>query len=197
MACLWLCALTFTSVPVELGSWGPVGSGDNGRIKQDVTWGGGSWLPGKGLWPRAYPLPSPGCQVAGVRQPLEGEPRGRAPPLPSAPTRGLGVSGSGGWRGFRAGAEGPRSDGVPRNHPDCLFFRAGCWRPPTIFGNGRTHTGKVMGPGGSRLANYGVSAELPKKGLHRLEPAGHQEGGDSGPQSTRQWQRAGAAGSGL
>lgn len=55
---------------------------------------------------------------------------------------------------------------------------SGCLRPPTLFGNGRTHTGEVLGPGGSRLANYGVSAELLKERVcTMLEPADHQEGG--------------------
>lgn len=47
-----------------------------------------------------------------------------------------------------------------------------------------------MGPGGSRLANYGVSAELPKEGLHHTgtcRSPGRRE--NAGPQTTRQWQR--------
>lgn len=74
-----------------------------------------------------------------------------------------------------------------------------CRLPPAVFGNGRTHTGEVMGSGGSRLANYG--ARPPQAALQPAAAAGTtppalgllppREGGrDSGPQvpgSGRGW----------
>lgn len=76
-----------------------------------------------------------------------------------------------------------------------------CRLPRTVFGNGRTHTGEVMGSGGSRLANYGVRAPRATAASHRWK--GHamlglppREGGTSSyPQAAGQWQRVGAAGS--
>ncbi|XP_032131894.1 uncharacterized protein LOC116550186 [Sapajus apella] len=58
-----------------------------------------------------------------------------------------------------------------------------------------------MGSGGSRLANYGARAQPapcaqpPRKGPAVLDLLLRQEGGDLGPGTAGQWQRAGAAGS--
>lgn len=69
-----------------------------------------------------------------------------------------------------------------------------CHLPPTTFGNGRTHTGEVMGSGGSRLANYGARAQL--AALHAVAAGGPtpqwarcpaERGNRAGSLTTRQW----------
>lgn len=86
-------------------------------------------------------------------------------------------------------------------HPCLLPQLAGCQvcrcrLPPTIFGNGRTHTGEVMGSGGSRLANYGARARPATPAteggsmLHLDLLPRWGGGGGSSPRTTGQWQRA-------
>lgn len=58
--------------------------------------------------------------------------------------------------------------------------------PPSVFGNGRTHTGEVTGSGGSRLANYGARTQpapcaQPAREGHAGPAVLREEGGDSGP----------------
>lgn len=62
--------------------------------------------------------------------------------------------------------------------------------PRTVFGNGRTHTGEIMGSGGSRLANYGARAQ-------QATPQPAAEGGSVLSQDLLPcWEGGGAPGSG-